>query len=136
MTPSILRAAGCAALCSTLTGCGTVGGKIAGGIALAAAAHVASAAIASATRTRGSSSASGRDRGEQAMTPAEHAQALVDEPEPAPAPGTCEAKRREFRAVYGSTRRLPPQLRCDVDGEFGAAQVYGASTPGLDGSED
>ena len=38
---------------------------------------------------------------------------------------TCEKKRDEWLVVYQNSRRLPPQLRCGPNGEFGSPHVYG-----------
>jgi hypothetical protein len=111
-----------------LTGCGSAAGKIAGGMALAAAATVASAAL------RPSGHREPRRGDCDLPAPPAREASLEAAPGPVAAPQTsyesdpwsCAAKRREFRAVYGTARRLPRQLECAPDGDFGAPAVYGA----------
>jgi hypothetical protein len=125
----VARATALLLACSMLTGCGTVGGKIAGGLALAAAATVANAALRPSghrERSQGEKDLPAPPpRGDSTIGAAPVFAAETQAPHDTD-PTSCAAKRREFRAVYGSSRRLPAQLECAADGDFGAPAVYGS----------
>ncbi|MFT3764359.1 MAG: hypothetical protein QM820_02375 [Minicystis sp.] len=126
MMRASLRAAVAVVLCASLTGCNTAAGKIAGTLAMAAAATVVKAAVSGHSR-------SGGDQRGKSQVPVGTGYRGEEEAQPLT---TCEAKRREFLSVYGTTRRLPPQLRCTEDGDFGAGAVYGATAVAAAASTD
>jgi len=115
MNHPILRAVACAGICASLTGCVGRGG--AGLFAYLLAETVATIAAA----------ASKDSKSEPTTTaPVTPMRVAVYPDSEGPDMLTCEAKRREFMTVFAGARRLPPQLRCSADGEFGAPQVYGS----------
>ncbi|APR77506.1 Hypothetical protein A7982_02853 [Minicystis rosea] len=129
MMRAFARSLVCVVVCASLTGCGSSAGKVAGALAAATAATVVAGVLSS-------SSHRSRSNGDD-VSRAVPARIAYRADQEAPIPTTCEAKRREFLWVYGSSRRLPPQLHCTEDGDFGGAALHGShAVAGLSDDDD
>jgi hypothetical protein len=120
MKRTLVRAAACAAIASTLAGCVPLHLSPAGAAIMAMA---VTGSVISSVAPPGPARRDRRPRRRYATAPS----APRSYPDEEIRLGiTCERKRDEFLTVFQGSRPLPPQLHCGPNGEFGSPRVYGS----------